>query len=188
MRVVSLVLGLVMLTAGPVLAAGRPSLHGTEVFQVGQHRAPDFTLRDVNGGRLHFASLRGHVVALTFLDSQCRQQCPLVGRELATAQRHLGGGHSPLVIVVVSVAPRHDTPRSVHRFMRDMRMTGRWYWLTGTQEQLNRVWVEWGIEVVSTVTHTSAVYLVDRHGWVRVADGDLIIPSQLVESVRALLN
>lgn len=168
--------------------APRPRLRGTDVFARGTRPAPPFTLRNQYGRVMTTRSLRGHIVAVTFLDSRCRQECPVAGRELAAVQRRLGK-HSPLIVVVVSVDPSGDAPRSARAFMREAGLRGTWYWLFGTRRQLEPVWIKYGIEVQPTrrdILHTAAVYLMDRTGSVRVADGVPFIPSQLAESVRAL--
>src|SRR6202171_4366892 len=42
---------------------------------------PDFTLSDQDGKAVSVAALRGRVLAITFLDSHCKQLCPLqIGR------------------------------------------------------------------------------------------------------------
>lgn len=166
----------------------RPRLRGTDVFARGMRPAPAFALRNQYGQVITKRSLRGHIVAMTFLDSKCRQECPVAGRELATVQRQLGK-HSPLIVVVVSVDPSGDTARSARAFMREAGLRGTWYWLFGTKRQLAPVWIKYGIEVQPVrrdILHTAAVYLMDRTGSVRVADGVPLIPSQLAESVRAL--
>lgn len=166
----------------------RPRLRGIEVFARGVHRAPHFALRDQYGHIITTHHLRGHIVALTFLDSRCRQECPIAGRELAAAQRRLGS-HSPLTVVIISVDPKGDTPRSAETFVRHAGLHGRWYWLFGTRQRLAPVWRKYGIEVQPArhdVVHTAAVYLIDRTGSVRVVDGVPFFAWQLAESVRAL--
>lgn len=163
-------------------------LQGTDIFPEGVHRAPSFSLRDQNGRLISAASLRGRIYALTFLDSQCRKECPVAGRELATVQRELGP-RSPLTTVIVSVDPTGDTPASVRRFVHMSGLTGQWHWLLGPRSRLLPVWNEYGIAVQPVrgdISHTAAVYLVDRQGWMRVADGVPLLPAQLSASVRAL--
>jgi len=152
-------------------------------------RAPAFALRDQNAHLITLASLHGHVVAVTFLDSHCRQACPVAGRDLALAQRDLGR-HPPLTVVVISVAPKTDTPSSARSFVHTMGIGGRWHWLLGTQSQLQRVWAAWGTYVKPArpdTIHTAAVYLVDQAGYVRVADTVPFRSADLAGSVRALL-
>lgn len=163
-------------------------LRGTDVFPVGIHRAPPFALRDQNGRLVSTKDLRGQIYAVTFLDSRCRKECPVAGRELASAQRALGP-RSQLTVVIVSVDPVADTPASVRRFVRESGLTGRWHWLLGSRSRLLPVWNEYGIAVQpghGDISHTAAVYLIDRNGWMRVADGVPVLPAQLSQSVRAL--
>jgi protein SCO1/2 len=192
------VLGALALFAAAILVARAESsgarrthavLRGTDVFGPGSRPAPAFSLRDQNGRTISLRSLRGHVVAITFLDSRCRKECPVAGRELAAAQRELGP-HSPLIVVVVSVDPSADTPDSARAFMRESGIHGSWHWLFGDRAHLLPVWGVYGIQVQPArgdILHTAAVYLVDRKGSVRVADAVPFFPSQLAESARALL-
>ncbi len=163
-------------------------LRGTEVFPRGMHPAPAFALHDQTGAVVSTRSLRGQVVAITFLDSHCVLECPVAGRDLAATQRLLGS-HSPLHLVIVSVNPGQDTPDSARTFTRESGIIGPWRWLFGTQRRLAPIWAEYGIQVQPSrgdILHTPAVYLLDQRGSIRVADAVPFIPRQLAESVRAL--
>lgn len=163
-------------------------LRGTEVFPRGMHPAPAFALHDQTGAVVSTRSLRGQVVAITFLDSHCVLECPVAGRALAATQRLLGS-HSPLHLVIVSVNPGQDTPDSARTFTRESGIIGPWRWLFGTQRRLAPIWAEYGIQVQPSrgdIVHTPAVYLLDQRGSIRVADAVPFIPRQLAESVRAL--
>lgn len=168
-------------------AARHPTyrLAGTVVWPPGKRPAPAFSLRDQNGRTVSRASLRGQVWAVTFLDSYCRQACPVVARDLAHVQRLLGR-HDPMVVVIVSVLPQYDTPSRVKAFARRAGLRGNWHWLLGTPRRLAPVWRAYGIQVITGIEHTAALYLVDRRGDVRVADAIPFVPSQLAGSVRAL--
>lgn len=167
-----------------------PSLHGTDVFAAGMRPAPPFALRDQRGRLVRLRAFRGRVVAITFLDSRCTTQCPLVGRELASAQHILGSRYSPPVLIV-SVAPGLDTRASVDHFVREAGIVGDWHWLIGTRRQLAPVWRAYGIYVRPTqhdIVHTAALYLIGGDGSVRVADAVPLSPQQLAQSVQALTS
>lgn len=171
----------------PATAASQPAsrLAGTVVWPSGTRPAPAFALHDQSGQLISRAGLRGHVWAMTFLDSHCAEACPVEAHALAVVQRQLGA-RTPLKIIVVSVLPRYDTPQRVRYFAHKSGLSGDWHWLLGTPQKLAPVWGEYGIEVQSGVTHTAAVYLVDQHGDVRIADAVPFVPDQLASSVRAL--
>jgi len=136
-------------------------------------------------------SLHGHVSVVTFLDAHCTKVCPVTGREMALTQRELGGARSPLLIVIIDVDPWKDSPTAERVFVHKMGLVGNWHWLLGTPSQLAHTWRVWGTEVQRTradIVHTSAAYLVDQQGFVRVADEVPLRPAWLAESVRALLS
>jgi cytochrome oxidase Cu insertion factor (SCO1/SenC/PrrC family) len=100
--------------------------------------------------------------------------------------RRLLGPRYPFKTIVVSVLPSYDTRRHIGAFARRTGLAGDWHWLVGSRQQLAAVWQEYGIEVITGLQHTAALYLVDGRGDVRVADGIPFLPQQLAASVRAL--
>lgn len=201
----SIVFGLVLLAALSVVVADSAlatagsrsalptsqKLRGTVVWPPAVRPALPFALHDQNNRRFTLQSLRGRVSIVTFLDAHCTTECPITGRELALAQRQLGGTHSPLQLMIIDVDPWKDTPSSERAFAHEVGLVGTWHWLSGTQSELARVWATWGEYVRAgkqDVIHTAAAYLVDQRGFVRVADEAPLRPDWLAESVRALLT
>ena len=123
---------------------------------------------------------------ITFLDSQCRSLCPLVGRAIGDVQRALPAGARPAVLVV-SVDPKGDTPASVRSAARRWHLEPGWRWVTGTRRQLEAVWQAYGIEVRPTtndIVHGAAVYLVDRRGDERAGYLAPLLPNFIALDVR----
>lgn len=150
--------------------------------------APDFTLHDQDGKAVSVSALRGQVLAITFLDSHCKQLCPLAGDQLGQAQRTLGSG-AGLSLLVVSVAPSTDTPDSERAFAAAHHWTGGWHWLMGTPAQLAQVWKDYSIAVQATpdnILHSTVVYLVDKDGFQRAGWAGGIDPNLLAHDVRFL--
>jgi cytochrome oxidase Cu insertion factor (SCO1/SenC/PrrC family) len=148
-----------------------PGLHGQATWASGKRPAPPFRLRDHDGELVSLAALRGRPVLVTFLDSLCEEQCTVTGRQLGRTLRRLDPEDRP-ALVVVSVDPAGDTPKSIRRAMVEWRLAGpwRWHWLRGTRRELARVWAAYGIVVQPTtndITHGLALYLVDRRGFQR---------------------
>ena len=143
-----------------------PSLHGQATWPAGARPAPAFALRDQHGRRISSRSLRGRTVVLMFEDSLCRQACPLEGKMTAAAIRQVPAALRPHV-VVVSVDPAGDTPRTVAQAVRKWRLPGSVSWLLGTRAELRPVWRAYGITVIPVrgdIVHSTALYLIDRHG------------------------
>jgi protein SCO1 len=173
-------------------------LKGDAVFAPGQRPAPAFTLRDQTGRTVTLHSLDNRPLLITFLDSRCKNQCPIEGRQLTQAVDRMHGAEPP-AIVVVGVNPLQDTPASEQKFAKEQGWSKLpWYWLSGTRAALAPVWKKYGIQVITkryivpgtkpviNVTHTIAVYLVDRHGDERAAFLPPLVPAQVAEDVRRL--
>jgi cytochrome oxidase Cu insertion factor (SCO1/SenC/PrrC family) len=133
------------------------------------------------------ASLRGRPLALTFLDSLCTGACPIEGRMLAAAIGQAGAARPQLV--VVSVDPGGDTPRSVERAARKWRLPSDTVWLLGSHAQLKPVWDAYQITVEPVsgdVVHSTAVYLVDKRGYERAGFLMPFVPGLVADDLRVL--
>jgi len=172
-------------TAGPTPPPS--GLQADIVIPANSMPSPDFTLRDQDGQPVSVGALRGRVLAITFLDSHCKQLCPLEGDQLGQAQRALGA--SKLSLLIVSVAPATDTPASERAFAAAHRWSGEWHWLSGTPDQLAQVWKAYSIAVQGTpdnVLHSTVLYLVDKAGFQRAGWAGPLEPELLAHDVRFL--
>jgi cytochrome oxidase Cu insertion factor (SCO1/SenC/PrrC family) len=152
----------------------RFGMEGQAAWAAGTRVAPAIdTLPDQTGRLFSLASLRGHPVALVFFDSHCNQECPLEGRELASAESSLPAVERP-VLVAVSVNPL-DTPASAAKAAREWNLAkvAPWHWLMGARARLAPVWREYNIYVGRSkdgdIPHTEALILIDRRGYERSA-------------------
>jgi protein SCO1/2 len=165
-----------------------PALHAQATWPSGDRRAPGFRLRDQSGRVVTLGSQRGRVVLLTFLDSRCKQECPIQGRLIASVQRRLGARAHPAV-VVVSVDPWADTARSARGFAAKARWAAPWHWLLGTPRQLKPVWAAYHVGVLRTpsdVNHTAVVFLIDGDGYQRAAYLVPFSPADVAADVQGL--
>jgi len=150
--------------------------------------APDFTLADQDGKPVSVSALRGRVLAITFLDSHCKQLCPLEGDQLGQVERSLGA-RANLSLLVVSVAPATDSPSSERAFAANHGWSGDWHWLVGTPDQLAAVWKAYSIAVQNVpdnVLHSSVLYLVDKDGFERAGWAAGLQPDLVTRDVRLL--
>ncbi len=183
-------LGLHQLSAG---AAGTgkqlTEVRGQAVWPAGRRPAPNFSLTDSKGKRFSLASLRGRPVIVTFMDSQCHQECPLEGRALAAAFRATPVAERP-VVVAVSVNPWEDTPASARRAIRRFGLAPyEWRWLLGSKAELERVWDKYRIEVrkaTGDIEHTDALYLIDRNGFERAGMVYPFLPTWVSTDLKTL--
>lgn len=132
--------------------------------------APALGLKSHEGRMVRVEDLRGKVVMVSFLFTQCPDICPVIVQKLRYAQTKLGAQAKDTRIVVVSVDPKGDTPDAVRTFLEKRQMTGRVDWLLGSDAQLRSVWKQWGIAAEPSVTdpnviqHSGVVWLVDPVG------------------------
>jgi protein SCO1/2 len=153
----------------------RPVLTGGLVMDAHRVAAPDFTLRDQTGATVSLRELRGTVLALTFLDTQCQNLCPLQASFLGGAQSDLSL-RAPFDVVIVSVRPDADTPASITAFASAHGLGHHYYWLTGPRPDLQSVWASYGVAVQAAegdLAHSSVIYLIDRNGYERVGFEDV---------------
>ena len=111
--------------------------------------APPFTLTDQHGQSVSLASLRGHTVALTFLDPVCTTDCPLIAQEFRQTDQQLGGQAARVDFVAVVANPIYRTAAFTNAFDRQEGLTRvpNWYFLTGSLPALERVWDSYGVLV-----------------------------------------
>lgn len=151
-------------------------------------QAPAFTLRDQQGTMISLSDMRGRVVALTFLDTQCTNICPLQASLLGTVQSDLGSS-AHFSVVVVSVHPEADTPANIATFAGAHGLKNGYHWLTGTKQQLASVWDSYGVGVQvanGDLAHSSIIYLIDRSGAERIAFADVPDVASVEGDVRFL--
>jgi cytochrome oxidase Cu insertion factor (SCO1/SenC/PrrC family) len=163
-------------------------------------RVPAFALRDQAGQLVTPATFRRTPALLTFLDSKCKNLCPIEGAQLARVQQSLGRVAAPIVVVSVNPA---DTATSVRAFVRRSGWRGRWYWLMGSQSALRPVWHAFGIgvrlnagRVVTAgdttvrlgqgVEHTTALFVIGPGDRGRALYLPPFVPSQVAANVRAI--
>jgi cytochrome oxidase Cu insertion factor (SCO1/SenC/PrrC family) len=165
---VGLIAALLRTSHAPAAAPG--PLHAQVTWAAGAKRAPAFSLRDQRGRRVSLRSLHGRAVLVTFLDSQCKRECPVEGRALSDVLRRLNG--TKAVTLVVSVDPWGDTRASAQSFAARARWHGDWHWLLGDRAALVPVWHAFNIavkRVPGDVLHSVALYVIDPQGDLRAA-------------------
>jgi cytochrome oxidase Cu insertion factor (SCO1/SenC/PrrC family) len=144
------------------------------------HQAPNFSLVDQNGRAVSLSSLRGKVVALTFLDDTCTTDCPVIATEFRIADDYLGPDARDVRMVAVNANPRFITPNYLAAFDRQegLQHLANWRFLTGSLAELRRVWRSYGEEVEylpggAMVDHGEYAYVIDATGTERyVLDTD----------------
>jgi protein SCO1/2 len=133
---------------------------------------PNFSLPDQSGLTVSSKELRGKVVAVTFLDSQCTESCPIIASQIArTLERFPLVQRREVAAIAISTDPEEDTPESVQSFLAKNRAQGFLRYLAAPVEQLRPVWESFHISAsfntgIDTL-HSAPVRIFDREGtWV----------------------
>jgi len=175
-------------------SANSTSLQGTDL---GSTPAQNFRLTDQFGKQVSLSDFKGKPVVLTFLYTLCPDVCPLTAEKLHTVMQNLGSNAQNVAVLAVSLDPKGDTPASVLNFSRAHNMLNYWHYLTGTQNQLTAVWKTYGLFAQpvtptandpETVSHNTALYVIDKQGRERVFLPDDFTPAQLTSDLKILLR
>lgn len=146
-----------------------PTLYSNASWKPGTHRAPGIGLVDQTGKTFHLAAQRGKIVVVTFMDSSCTTLCPLEGATLEAARQEIPAS-APVELVVVSTDPPADTPAATAAFAARFGWSNwDWHWVRGGAAQMAKVWHSYGIGVQGASAHTSAVFIIDKKGYQRLA-------------------
>jgi protein SCO1/2 len=168
-------------------------LRGTEVTP--PKPAPDFALTDAEGREFRLSDQRGRSVLLFFGYTSCPDVCPTTLAEFKRVRTLLGPQADRVRFVFISVDPERDTPEKMLAYARafDPSFIG----LSGTDEQLAKIWRDYGIvrqkeETGSAggyfVTHTARSFGVDPAGNLRVSFPFGTDPADIAADVRYLLR
>lgn len=158
--------------------------------------APDFLLRDERGQAVSLSRLRGKVVVLTFLYTQCPETCPITAELLRKADAAAGHPYD-VEYVAVSVSPFHDNADTIAAFGQEHHIEelgDRFHYLTGSLQELARVWQQYGARDVAasesgqTIDHLASIYLIDRSGMRRLLTPIDVPVSALARDERELLR
>jgi cytochrome oxidase Cu insertion factor (SCO1/SenC/PrrC family) len=138
------------------------------------HVAPSFRLTDQYDKTVSLRSLRGKVVALTFLDPVCTSDCPLIAQEFRDADGILGSESRRVELVAIDANPRYITPDYLVAFDQQERLgdVANWRYLTGSLSQLEQTWSAYGAQVSyapagAMVAHSEFAVVIDGRGRMR---------------------
>ncbi len=163
----------------PLTASAHIVLPPRKPDQIGRRETKtavaDFQLIDQDGKPFQFSDSRGKLVLATFIFTTCPDVCPFLTAKLAAIQRAVKqtGNERDLLLLSITTDPERDSSAALKayggRFKADFR---NWKFLTGSRQNLAKVWKIFGLNVTKTqagdVQHTTLTTLTDRHGKRRV--------------------
>jgi cytochrome oxidase Cu insertion factor (SCO1/SenC/PrrC family) len=157
--------------------------------------APDFALESYRGPVVRMSELRGKVVPVTFLDTACRDKCPIIAAAIGAGISLLTPSERARVdALAISVLPQVDTPAHVRTFLRKRHALGKLDWLIGPTSELPGIWKAYSILAASETGnanfHSADVRIFDRNGvWVSTLHAGVdLTPHNLAHDIRLALR
>jgi protein SCO1 len=135
--------------------------------------SPGFTLRDASGHRRTLGDYRGRVVVVFFGFLHCPDACPTELYKLAQVVHALGPmPHAPQILFI-TLDPERDAPAQLASYVTSFNPA--FVGLTGSAQQIQRAADSFGVQFARvvqgadyTIDHSTATYLFDGHGQLRL--------------------
>jgi cytochrome oxidase Cu insertion factor (SCO1/SenC/PrrC family) len=129
---------------------------------------PEFDVELDDASFLRSRELRDRAVAVTFLDTQCTEACPVAATQIGEALRLLGDKRDRVVALAFSVDPEHDTVQSIRAFLSRSRAYGLIRYVDAPVESLRPVWsafqIQPSVETGNSNLHSVPVRVYDTEG------------------------
>ena len=128
-------------------------------------------LTDQHGQTVSLASLRGHTVALTFLDPVCTSDCPLIAQEFRQTDLQLGAAARNVDFVAIVANPIYRSISFTNAFdsQESMNRLPNWYYLTGSVPSSNTSGTPTGSSSTPSapgrmIAHSDLAFVIDGRG------------------------
>jgi len=158
--------------------------------------ASDFVLTQGDGTSFQLSEMRGKIVLLFFGYTSCPDVCPTTLAELNQALSELDEEDAEQVqVVFVTVDPGRDTPERAPEYVDHFNSS--FIGLSGTEEELSKVWNDYGVfrEIVEgtsaagyLVNHTARTTMIDRDGNLRISFGFETPVDDIVHDLNLMLK
>jgi protein SCO1/2 len=163
----------------------KPAFHGETVTP--PVRAADIHMPDQYGNDFQLSAQRGKVVLVFFGFLNCPEECPLTMAHLAQAMKTLGESSQDVEVVMVSTDPVRDTPQAMQNYLANFNPN--FLGITGTAEQLQKIWSDYGVEVLDGgETHSAYTYVLDRKGNLRLLITSDTFADDIASDLKILLS
>ena len=153
-----------------------------------------FTLTDQSGKTVHATDYRGKALLLYFGYTHCPDVCPTTLATLAQALKALGKDADAVRVLFVSVDPARDTSEVLNDYVR--AFGPQFVGLSGDEATLRslakRYRVTYALDKPDaqgdyTVSHSSAVFVFDPQGRVRLLGRGSDAPATIADDLKRLV-
>ena len=178
MIVTGIAWGITTLVAHRNQAAAQPvdnaANQAPDGFLMSGDLAPDFTLTNQFGQSVTLSSLRGHEIVLAFIDSRCKDVCPLTAQIMYDAKSRLKAEASSQVeLVAINANPTATSVAVVQAWSIAHGMLHQWLFLTGPAQQLESIYhlyhVYIQVDSSGRDIHDPITFIIDAQGHERLS-------------------
>lgn len=118
----------------------------------------DVELTDQHGKthRLYSDLMRGRVLLVNSFFSTCKGVCPIMAQKIKEIRKTFSDRvGKDFVVLSISVDPEVDTPTRLNEYANLLHSGERWYFLTGTKENVETALQKFGMRVDSRENHSN---------------------------------
>lgn len=205
LQLISLAIAVVMVSIAPAaehsLEEVDPDLRDTEpYFQPVDSEAPQFMLQDADGRAVGLDALRGKVVVLNFVYTNCPDVCRLHAEKIAELQKMINQTPMKQVVefVTITTDPRHDTGTVLRDYGEAHGLDpANWVFLTSApdrpEDSTRRIAEAYGLKFTQgedgMQMHGFVTHVIDQDGRLRARFHGLKFESvNFVVFIDALIN
>lgn len=157
---------------------------------------PAITLTDQYGTTISLASLKGNLVLIDFIYTNCVTACPVLTSRFAQIADRLGGElGSKITMVSITLDPEHDRPPQLLEYAKTHEASrDGWLLLTGKPEDIEAVLRLYRIkrerESDGTIAHVATSFLIGPNGrQMRMYNAMDVAPATVIADIeRALVK
>ncbi len=157
-------------------------------------QAMNFELQRTDGTEFRLNEQMGKVVLIYMGYTNCPDECPATMAKFKQISERLGEDASKVEFILLTVDPDRDTPDVLANYVNSF--SSDFIGLTGTMDQLEKVWIGYGAgRIVEQpdangnyeVTHTTRVWVIDKQGLLRITFPIEMTASDMTHDVQLLL-
>jgi protein SCO1 len=158
---------------------------------------PQIPMVDQDGQRIELGKYRGKALLITFIDSKCTDDCPIIMKRFERVNELLAGdgtAYAASHLISISIDPASDTPPVLRKYglgYLDGKAAGfsHWEFADLTPANLERLATAFGVvymEEHGDIDHTMQTALIGEHGrLVKIWGGDQWDPKVLAKAVES---
>lgn len=189
-----------LLVAASVFFLGLQAFETSRAFRgsaIGDPVPPamNFELQQTDGTPYTLSEQHGKVILIYTGFTNCQDYCPATLAKFKQIAEKLGEDASQVEFVFVTIDPDRDTPEVIANYLNSFSpdIIG----LTGTMDQLEKVWLGYGVgRIVEPpdasgdyeVSHSTRVWVIDKQGLLRVTFPFEMSATDMTHDVQLLLK